>query len=93
MVKSYVPAKSNNPYNSEIEYQEGDTTEEEFEAKRAVSTKPARQSSKFPFFVTSDSALRAAYSYGDPRGGAYPDPRKHQLQPAQPIDYDVDEPD
>jgi general transcription factor 3C polypeptide 3 (transcription factor C subunit 4) len=28
----------------------------------------------YPFFRTADPALRAAYSYGDPRGGRYPDP-------------------
>jgi general transcription factor 3C polypeptide 3 (transcription factor C subunit 4) len=27
-----------------------------------------------PFFQTADRRLQAAYSYGDPRGGSYPDP-------------------
>jgi general transcription factor 3C polypeptide 3 (transcription factor C subunit 4) len=35
----------------------------------------------FPFFNTTDTALKQAYSYGDPRGGSYPDlpsPSGHQ---------------
>lgn len=30
--------------------------------------------SSYPYFHTTDSALAAAYAYGDPSGGQYPDP-------------------
>jgi general transcription factor 3C polypeptide 3 (transcription factor C subunit 4) len=51
-----------------------------------------------PFFQPPNRRLQAAYSYGDPRGGSYPDPSELFRQDAEPeddVEYidDIDEAD
>jgi general transcription factor 3C polypeptide 3 (transcription factor C subunit 4) len=41
-----------------------------------------------PFF--SDPALRSAYSYGDPRGGAYPDPSLFRRDTTHDLESNID---
>src|ERR1700712_3219581 len=62
----------------EIQYDDEETEDDGFDFSNSAPT--------FPFFQTSDPALRAAYSYGDPRGGSYPDPTIHQLRPSAPLE-------
>lgn len=64
--------------NTELHYNDEETEDESF---NFPSSTPS-----FPFFQTSDPALRAAYSYGDPRGGSYPDPTIHQIRSSAPPD-------
>lgn len=62
--------------NNTAVYDDEETEDEDWSVHRPATA--------FPFFQTSDPALRAAYSYGDPRGGSYPDPTIHQMRSSAP---------
>lgn len=42
----------------------------------------------YPFFQSTDPALRSAYSFGDPRGGTYPEPPTPQIHSTIPTMVD-----
>ncbi|TID14027.1 Tetratricopeptide-like helical [Venturia nashicola] len=67
-----------NVQNNTAVYDDEETDDEDWTLQRPATA--------FPFFHTSDPALRAAYSYGDPRGGSYPDPTMHQMRSSAPPD-------
>jgi len=57
---------SNLDFGEDIEPDE----EDEYDMEALTGLRP----SAYPFFQTTDPALRSAYSFGDPRGGSYPEP-------------------
>lgn len=79
MANQFYHYEPDNPQNNGALYDDEETEDEDWSLQR-----PAAPS--FPFFQTSDPALRAAYSYGDPRGGSYPDPTIHQMRSSAPPD-------
>jgi hypothetical protein len=76
MADHFLHYDPNNPQEDGLHYDDDETEDDGFDFTTSVPT--------FPFFQTSDPALRAAYSYGDPRGGSYPDPTIHQLRSSAP---------
>jgi general transcription factor 3C polypeptide 3 (transcription factor C subunit 4) len=76
MADHFLHHDPNNPQEDGLHYDDDETEDDGFDFTTSVPT--------FPFFQTSDPALRAAYSYGDPRGGSYPDPTIHQLRSSAP---------
>lgn len=78
MANQFYQYEPGNTQNDTAVYDDEETEDEDWTLQRPAPS--------FPFFQTSDPALRAAYSYGDPRGGSYPDPTIHQLRSSAPPD-------
>lgn len=78
MANQFYHYELDNPQNNTAVYDEEETEDEDWSVQRPATA--------FPFFQTSDPAMQAAYSYGDPRGGSYPDPTIHQMRSTAPPD-------
>jgi general transcription factor 3C polypeptide 3 (transcription factor C subunit 4) len=76
MANHFLHYDPNDPQNDGVQYGDDENEDNSFDFSKSASP--------FYFFHTSDPALRAAYSYGDPRGGSYPDPTIHQLRSSAP---------